>query len=65
MVTCDLCRATMPSVNAALNADWLPSYWDLTPGCERGPACPICAKVFLAECPETGEMVLPALADFA
>ena len=53
-VVCDLCGATAPSVEAAINADWEPSYWD---GDEEtgNPICPDCATQLCD--PDDGELV--------
>ena len=41
MFQCDICGATVPDIDAAIAADWLPEYW-VGDDC-RGPACATCA----------------------
>ena len=48
-VECNLCGDEMPSVDAAIDAGWIPSYWDGE--CETGaPACVACQRSRLRCC---------------
>ena len=55
-IECNLCGAEMPSIEAAINAGWVPSYWD--GDSETGaPACVECQRTRLRTC-DDGEMEL-------
>jgi len=45
MIKCDLCDATVESVEAAIEAGWFPSYWI---GEDEG--CPICEDCAASKC---------------
>jgi hypothetical protein len=56
-IECGLCNTTITSVEAAIDAGWLPSYYD---GDDEvlGPVCPECTKSKLEIDPETEEYFL-------
>ena len=57
-VECSLCDATMPTVDAAIDADWEPSYFD--DGVETGyPICPACVANKCTMTPEGPELRKP------
>jgi len=51
LIECCFCDATMPGVEAAIEADWIPSFWDR--GQEiSNPVCPVCQTEHLREGPD-------------
>lgn len=51
-VICSLCHAETESVDVAIDAGWIASYYDHR-GREQGPACPSCTDRLLAYESET------------
>ena len=56
---CVFCGATIPTVDQAIDAGWLPSY-AVGDDEQPGPVCPSCAKAYLRFCPEEGDFALVA-----
>ena len=46
MITCAFCRATVPDVESAIDADWIPSY-DVGETEMADPVCPACQTAYL------------------
>jgi len=63
--TCHNCAATSDSIDAAIDAGWIPSYWEALPAPESadgrwteidGPFCPDCIGLLgLVFCADTGD----------
>ena len=51
---CVLCGKTVSDTNAAIDAGWIPSYWD-GDGEVEGPFCDECVAKRLQLCEETGD----------
>ena len=59
MIRCAFCPTTVPNVFAAIDADWIPSYYDGQDE-KADPVCPACQKAYLEVDPKDGEFVLKA-----
>lgn len=42
MIECFFCATSVPDVDAACEADWIPSFWDLLGTEVCVPVCPEC-----------------------
>ena len=51
---CALCGKLMPEIEEAIDAGWLPSFWDGE--AEDGPVCPDCETKLITD--DDGELVL-------
>ena len=51
-IRCRLCARTIADVDAAIEAGWIPSYYDYDDH-ECGPACPTCVETRLVFDEET------------
>ena len=44
---CTICNTSAPPINAAIDAGWMPSYYDGDEECE-GPICPCCVQAYMS-----------------
>jgi len=57
VIECHFCNATVASVEAAIKADWIPSFYFPGDDCEScNPVCPKCCDENLEQ-DESGELV--------
>lgn len=59
-LACHFCRAVAPSTGAAIDAGWIPSFWNAN-GEQMSPACASCTSAFLEYKPDTGDYELATL----
>lgn len=57
MVYCHFCRSTVLTIEAAIEAEWIPSFYYTGDECETpDPVCPACQETHL-ELADDGEYV--------
>lgn len=59
-MNCHLCGEYVSDTIAAIEADWIPSYWDEASGREVAePVCPVCCQEYMEYSAPNCDFVLP------